>query len=293
VEIGVQVARTSSVANAYRDLNEALDNIYAHPNVPPFICKQLIQSLVTSNPSPEYVARVAEVFRRNKTSTTQMQKVVQAILLDPEARGDYKGADNYGHQREPVLYINNLMRMFDAQSANRTQSSDGYLSTDSNNMGQDVFRPASVFSYFSPGKVAVGGTPPVLGPETQIYTTSTALRRTNFVNTSFTPNSTRTIDVVRAAGTTPRGIDPVTGQPLVPTGPYGTAVDVSWLTPLASDPGALVDRLNVLMLHGTMSDEMRAEIVTAVGAVAASPPLKRVRTAVYLVASSSQYQVQR
>jgi uncharacterized protein (DUF1800 family) len=289
----VQPARTSSVANAYADLNQALDNIYNHPNVPPFVCKQLIQSLVTSNPSPAYVARVADVFRRNKTSTTQLQKVAQAILLDPEARGDYKGGDSYGHLKEPVLYLNNLLRMFDAQSANRMTTSDGYLSVDSNNLGQDVFRPASVFSYYSPGKVAVSGNPPVLGPEFQIQTTTTGLRRVNFMNTSFTPNSNRAIDVVRAAGTQPRGIDPVTGQPLVPTGPAGTAVDVSWLLPLASDPGALVDRLNMLMLYNTMSDEMRAEIVTAVSAVSASNARKRVHTAVYLIASSSQYQMQR
>src|SRR5262249_3456919 len=219
----------SSVANAYADLNDALDNIYSHPSLAPFICKQLIQQLVTSNPSPAYVARVADVFNRNKytTGTTlnpnQMREVVRAILLDPEARGDRKNATNYGHLKEPVLYLNNMMRLWAVASDDLTQNSDGYLNPKVVPMGQDVFRPPSVFSYFSPGKVAVGGNPPVIGPEFQIQTTSTVLARANFVNTAITPNSTRAIDVVQAHGTTPTGTDPNTGLPIVPTGPNGTA----------------------------------------------------------------------
>jgi uncharacterized protein (DUF1800 family) len=294
----VQPARTSSVTNAYLDLNEALDNIYNHPGLPPFICKQLIQQLVTSNPSPAYVARVADTFDRNRTSTTQLREVIQAILLDPEARGDRKTASNYGHLKEPVLYIANMMRLYGAKSDDRTKNSDGYLNPYAVNMGQDAFRPPSVFSYFSPGKVAVGGNPPVLGPEFQIQTTATALARVNFVNQSFAPNSTRTIDVVRAHGTTPNGTD-TSGNPIVATGPNGTAVDISSLLGFATDPSALADELNQGMLHGTMTAEMKSSIVTAVTAVTLSNPptdaqkRKRVRTAVYLVASSSQYQVQR
>jgi hypothetical protein len=289
----VQPARTSSVANAYLNLNEALDNIYNHPNVGPFVCKQLIQHLVTSNPSPAYVARVTDTFNRNRTSANQLREVVRAILLDPEARGDRKDASNYGHLKEPVLLLTNLLRMFDVKSADRNKNSDGYLNPDAVNMGQDVFRPPSVFSYYSPFKVAVGGSPPVLGPEFQLLTTSTAVRRVNFVNQCFAPGSGRAIDVVRAAGTTPSGTDPATGLPLVPTGPNGTSVDVSFLLGLAGNAGALVDELNRLMLHGTMTAEMRTAIVTAVNAVAVGNLRKRVRTAVYLVASSSQYQVQR
>jgi uncharacterized protein (DUF1800 family) len=285
----------TGVANAYLQLNQGLDNIYNHPNLPPFVCKQLIQQLVTSNPSPAYVARVVDTFNRNRTSGSQLAATVSAILLDPEARGDVKSAANYGHLKEPVLYINNLMRMFDAKSADRTQPSDGYLDPGTffaAGQGQDVFKPASVFSYFSPFKVAVGGNPPVVGPEFQIQTTTSALGRANLSNQCFTPNSGRAIDVVRAAGKTPSGTDPF-GNPIVPTGPLGTAVDVSFLLPLAGNPSALADQLNVLMLHGTMTADMKASLVTAVNAVAATNTKKRVHTAVYLVASSSQYQVQR
>jgi uncharacterized protein (DUF1800 family) len=286
-------ARTSSVANAYQDLNDALDNIYYHPSCAPFICKQLIQQLVTSNPTPGYVARVVDTWNRNNTAANQMQLVIQAILLDPEARGDRKNATNYGHLKEPALYITNMMISFTPGSDDLTQVSDGYLNPLSVTMGQDVFRPPSVFSYFSPGKVAVGGNPPVVGPEFQIQNTSTALARENFINQAVTPNSSRAIDVVRAHGTTPSGTDPNTGLPLVPTGPLGTAIDVSPYLPLANDAGGLVDALNVSMLQGSMTPEMRADIVTAVNAVAASNPRKRVHTAIFLIASSSQYQIQR
>jgi hypothetical protein len=282
------------VTNAYLQLTDGLDNIYGHPSLAPFVCKQLIQQLVTSNPSPAYVARVADVFNRNRAGDNQLREVVRAILLDPEARGDRKNADNYGHLKEPVLYVNNLMRLFGAKADDLTADSDGYLSPFAVNMGQDVFRPPSVFSYFSPSKVAVGGNPPVLGPELQLQTTSTALQRANFVGGwaffAFAPGTPR--ERVRGPGTAPSGTDPVTGHPLVPTGPVGTAVDVSFLLPLAGDPQALADELNRLMLHGTMTPEMKADLVTAVAAVAGTNPRKRVRTAVYLVATSSQYQVQ-
>jgi uncharacterized protein (DUF1800 family) len=299
-QINAQPAAGQTVANAYAELNAALDNMYNQPSFAPFISKQLIQQLVTSNPSPAYVARVTDTFTRNRTSPNQLREVLRAILLDPEARGDSKTATNYGHLREPVLYINNLMRMFNAASDDLTQNSDGYLNPSAVTLGQDVFRPPSVFSYFSPGKVAVGGNPPVFGPETQLLNTTTSLAAANFVNQAFMPNSSRTIDVVRAHGTSPSGTDPATGLPLVPTGPLGTAVDVSFLLPYASDPAVLTEQLNQLMMHGTMNGTygptspsgMKGDIWTAVNAVAASNSRKRVHTAIYLVASSAQYQVQ-
>jgi phenylpyruvate tautomerase PptA (4-oxalocrotonate tautomerase family) len=141
--------------------------------------------------------------------------------------------------------------------------------------------------------VVVGGSPPVIGPEYQLLTTSTVLRRINFINQAFAPASGRAIDVVRGRGTTPSGVDPVTGNPLIPTGPLGTAVDISFLQPLATDPAALVERLNTLMMHGSMTAELKADLVTAISAVSATNTRKRARTAVYLVATSSQYQVQK
>jgi len=255
--------------NTAKDLADALDNIFNHPNVGPFISKQLIQHLVTSNPSPAYVARVATVFNGAGNPRGDLRAVVRAILLDPEARGDARSDASYGRLRHPAQFIAGALRAFGARGADGSGTSDGYLNPQSVPMGMDVFRPPSVFSYFSPATV-VPGTAGVRGPEFGVFSTSTALRRINFVNT---------IVFSRIA--------------VSANAPLGTAIDFTPLLPLAANPGGLVDSLNELLLHGTMSAEMRNRIVTAVGAVASSNALKRVRTAVYLVMTSSQYQVER
>jgi len=258
----------SSGHSATRDLNDAIDNIFQDPNVGPFISKQLIQHLVTSNPTPAYVERVASVFNGGGSARGDLRAVVKAILLDPEARND-PGDRNYGRLRHPVQFLAGLLRAFGARSADGASSSDGYLNPQSVLMGMDLFRPPSVFSYFSPGTV-VPGTNGVRGPEFGLFSTSTALRRANVVNT-----------IVFA------------GIPVSANAPTGTSLDLSDLQALASNPAQLVDALDVRLLHGTMSQAMRDSVITAVSAVSSTNRLKRARTAVYLVATSSQYQVER
>ncbi len=256
--------------NTRQDLNDALDNIFNDANVAPFVSKQLIQHLVTSNPSPDYVERVASVFNGNDgTARGDLKAVVRAILLDPEARGNVKPSSPYGRLRHPAQLVANVLRAFEAKSADGAGISDGYLNPQSSAMGMDVFRPPSVFSYFSPSTV-VPGTPGVRGPEFGIFSTSTSLRRLNFVNTMVFSR----IAVSANA-------------------PSGTALDFNPLLPLAGSPAELIDTLDHLLLHDTMSDEMRSSIAAAVEAVAPTNALKRVRTAVYLVLTSSQYQVER
>jgi uncharacterized protein (DUF1800 family) len=260
-------ARTANVANAYLDLNDAIDNIFNNPNVGPFIAKLLIHDMVTSNPSPAYVSRVAAKFNNNGSGVRgDLKAVVEAILLDSEARSPVGTA--VGHLREPALFINNILRMFDAKSADRTQNSDGYLNPQCVNMDQDVLRPPTVFSYF-PADYGLPGAAGLLGPEFGILGTSTSLRRANFINTIV-------FSTIAVSSNAPRG----------------TAIDLSALQALASNPTALVDEVNRIMMHNTMSAEMRNSIITAVTAVSATNTLKRARTAVYLVATSSQYQVQ-
>jgi uncharacterized protein (DUF1800 family) len=265
---------------ATRDLNDGLDNIFYHDNVGPFISKDLIQQLVTSNPKPEYVGRVAAVFNDNGAGVRgDLGAVLRAILLDPEARGDFKDDDPnypYGKLREPAQVINNLLRAFPATSRDQTTQSDGYLNPQSVNMGQDIFKPPTVFSYFSPDNL-LPGTTDVLAPEFQILTTGTAIKRANLLNTLVNPNGSADNYGVN------------TGS----NAPYGTKPDLSAAVALAGDPAALVEYLNQLMLHGTMSNETRTSITNAVSTIAASNPLRRAKTAVYLVATSSQYQVQR
>lgn len=252
-----------------QDLNAGLDNIFNHPNVGPFIGKQLIQQLVTSNPSPAYIARVATVFNNNGQSVRgDLKAVVQAILLDPEARGDVKGDISYGRLREPAQLVNNILRAFGVRSANGATTSDGYLNPQTINMDQDVLRPPTVFSYFPYDFVVPNST--LAGPEFGLISASTSLRRANFCNTIVFS----TIGVSTNA-------------------PNGTSIDLAGLQALAGNPAGLVDDLNQRLMYGRMSAEMRTSIIDAVNAVLASNTLKRARTALYLVVTSSQYQVQR
>ena len=254
----------NSGGTTQRDLDAALDNVFNHPNVGPFIAKQLIQHLVTSNPSPAYVARVAAVFNANEHGERgNLASVVHQILYDDESRGDVHDEPSYGHLLEPVLFVTRLLRAFNA-------ASDGVLASYTASMGQDVFKAPSVFSFYPPGYRIVGGNG-LLGPEFRLFDPASAFARINFVNTLVF-----------------NGI-----QPSLPDRPQGTSLDLTAYVPLASNPDALIASLNGLLLHRTMSAQMHDAIATAVRAVAATNPLQRVKTAVYLVASSSQYQVTR
>jgi hypothetical protein len=247
--------------DAYVELNAALDNIFNHSNVGPFISRQLIQHLVTSNPRPEYVARVTAAFNDNGLGVRgDMKAVVRAILLDPEARGPVKTAAEYGHLREPALYVTGLCRSLQA-------TSDGILNTVTSALGQNIFYSPSVFNYFPPD-YAVPGTA-VLGPEFAIESSSVALNRANLVNLLAFSKI----------------------QPPAPA--TGTTLDFSALQDQTDYPEALVRSLNKLLLHGTMSVAMKNAIASAVSAVPSTDTLKRARTAFYLVGSSSQYKVQR
>jgi hypothetical protein len=264
------------------DLNAALDNLFNHPNVGPFIGKQLIQHLVTSNPSPAYVNRVANAFNNNCSglypespcsgARGDMRAVVTAILLDPEARGDFKTSPHYGRLKEPALCVTNLLRPY-------VTATDGTLNFQSTNLGQDVFRSPTVFNYY-PADYTVPGVD-LNGPQFGILTTTTSLLRANLVNTLFVQNN--------GNGLPASGVN-------VPT---GTQINLASLNALADNPAALVDELNRLLLHNSMSTAMRNSIITAVNAIVASNPitatqrLNRTQQAIYLVASSSQYQVAR
>ncbi len=240
------------------DLDQALDNVFFHPSVGPFVGRQLIQHLVTSNPSPAYVARVARAFADDGRGVRgNLAAVVRAILLDPEARGGEEPDPAYGRLREPVLFVTNLCRALGA-------TSDGVLAAQATGMGQTLFNPPSVFSYFPPEYAIQDG---VLGPEFGIQSSTTTIARINFVSAL----------VFNGIG---RG---------TPTG--GTSLDLSKWSPLAADPASLVSTVDRLLLHGTMTGEAAREITAAVAAVPATNALGRVRTAFALVASSSAYQV--
>lgn len=252
-----------------QDLNQAIDTIFSHPNVGPYLATYLIHNLVTSNPRPAYVQRVAAAFNDNGVGVRgDMKAVLTAILLDPEARGDLKTAPEYGHLKQPVLYVNNVLRAFGPKSADLSTTSDGYLSPLTASMDQILFEPPSVFGYYPAGFLAPRTS--LLGPEFGILSAADSVKRENAIRTLVFGNI-----------------------PVGTNSPNGTALDFSpWLA-LASSPTKLVSQLNRLMMHGAMSASMQTSIVNAVSAVAGTNPLLRVQQAVYLVATSSQYQVAR
>jgi len=262
---------------ANQDLQMAIDALFDHPNVGPYLAKELIHSLVTSNPSPAYVERVASFFNDNGAGVRgSLWAMVKAVLLDPEAR-NAPSDPTYGKLKEPAVFMLNVLRAFNAMSANGAVQSDGYLNSPySRDMGQEVFRPNTVFSYFPQDYFAPPASAGLLGPEFGIMDATTALKRANFMNQMTFNNG-----IAVNCGTNSCN------------SPNGTSINVSELQLLASNPTNLVDRLNRLMMHGTMSDEMKNSIVTAVNAVSANNTLLRARQALYLVATSSQYQVQR
>ena len=249
-----------------QDLADGLDAIFNHPNVGPFIGKQLIQHLVTSNPSPQYITRVATVFNNNGQGVRgDMRAVIRAILLDPEARGDAKTDTNYGHLREPALFMTSILRNLGGQS-------DGvYLRSQASALQQNLFIPPSVFNYFPPGYAIPGTTS--LGPEFGIEDTMSALNRADFV-----------YQLVYGGGA---------AADSTVIGSTGTSLDLSAYQSRAANADTLVEQLNQQLMHGTLSPAASATIAQAVNAVPATDTINRVRMAVYLLTSSQQYQVER
>ena len=213
------------------DLNNALDNIFNHPNVGPFVGKQLIQHLVKSNPSPAYISRVAAAFNNNGQGVRgDMQATISAVLLDPEARANDSGGNDQstdGHLQEPALFIAGMVRAFGGQ-----MNDQNYFPWDLVNLGQDIFDASSVFNYYSP----TYGVPttPLLGGEFEIHTPNAAIWRANVVRTLFSQWS----------------------NPVQSYGP-GTTVDLTAFVPLAPTPATLVNALDLTLTHGTMPAGMR------------------------------------
>jgi uncharacterized protein (DUF1800 family) len=249
--------------SAEQELSTVLTIIFNHPNMPPFVAQQLIEKLVTSNPSSGYVSRVAAAFTSGTFEAFgsgkrgDMQATIAAILLDPEARrGDTASSVNAidGKLREPVVMMVSVARLF-----NPTTDGTGFTGW-SGNMGQGLFNSGSVFNFFPPQNLIAGTT--LNGPEFAIYNTNTALARVNFVNTMVNGSISN-----------------------------GTKVD---FTPVinAGSQDAMANWLNNYLLHGTMSTEMKTDVETAMTAAGTSTK-NQAKAALYLVISSSQYQVQR
>ncbi|QRN97051.1 DUF1800 domain-containing protein [Archangium violaceum] len=260
-------AVTTAGGSATLHLKEALDNVFADPNLPPFICKQLIQHLVTSNPTPAYVQRVVNVFKNNGSGVRgDLRAVVRKILEDDEARGPQAPLGQYatyGHLRPPALYITSLVRWLNGTLDTAEGKDPGAkLNAWSRALGQYVPRPPSVFSYYPPNAPAPGGSG-LLGPEFAILDTATVAARANVVH-----------------------------ELLFSTAPATAGVIVN-LDTLPSDPNDLVLWLSRYWLHDTMSSELQLAIYGAITDTRASTVAQKKKLAVYLTSLSPEFQIQR
>jgi uncharacterized protein (DUF1800 family) len=243
------------------DLTQALANIFNHPNIGPFVCKQLIQHLVTSTPSPAYVSRVATVFANNGAGVRgDMKAVLTAILTDDEARaGDTNASFDGGHLREPILFLTAMVRALGFQNTNTNGSYDS-LSNYSNTLNERPYRANSVFNFFPPDYVIPATA--LNAPEFGIENTATATLRESLADS------------------------------IVNNKISGFSVDLSstsTLGKLAANPAALVTALDTLLMHSQMPTNMQTTIIDAITPLTSNA--QRVRIALYLILTSSQYKV--
>ena len=274
----------NSTPDPVGDLNRALDVIALHPNVGPFFGRQLIQRMVTSNPSPAYVGRVAQAFNTGRfqsgaysVGTGQrgdLRATVAAILLDSEARA--VTTSDPGKTREPILRLAQWMRAFNARSASGSFLV-GTTDDPATSLGQSPMRSPTVFNFYRPGYVPPNtaiATAGLVAPELQIVNEVAVVGYSNFM---------RSVVQNGVGSNSPRDVQP----------------DYTAEMALAHDANLLVDRVNLLLTAGSMSAATSSLIITAVnsipypGANQATARLNRARLAVFFALSSPDYLVQK
>lgn len=273
-------------------IDMALDAIFAHPNMGPFIGRQLIQRFVTSAPASDYVERVAAAFDSGSYALPSgadvgtgergdLKAVIAAVLFDEQARDDEVALqdDRFGKLREPVLRFTHWARAFKINSADATNE---VLLKDTGRpdaLGQQAYRSPSVFNFYRPGYVAPGtltGDAGLTAPELQITTASSIVGYPNFM-------TIYALGLSNQAG--PGRDDPPTYQP-----------DYSTQIALADDVEALVDNLDVLLTHGTLQSDSRARIVEGLELIPSQDEegrLLRAQIASILMMTTPEYIVQR
>jgi uncharacterized protein (DUF1800 family) len=256
---------------AEEDLTMALDNIFNHANVGPFISKQLIQKLVTSNPTSGYVERVAAVFDDDGAGVRgNLAAVVRALLLDEEAReGPTSLPDTFGKLREPILVATHLWRAFQAESP------DGIFSLGFPEFffNQAPLAAPSVFNFFSPSFMPQGliSGQGLFAPEFQIATDTFLARQSNFLSFSVFAGHSQ--------------IEDQTDDRIL--------IDLSEEIALADSAEDLLTHLDILLMAGSMSDSMRDILRVAYEQTADFDPIDRVTNLIFLIMSSPQYVIQK
>jgi uncharacterized protein (DUF1800 family) len=279
------VVPAQTLADPAASLTVALDTLAAHPNVGPFLGRQMIQRLVTSNPSPTYVRDIARVWNNNGSGVRgDLKAVLRAILMHPEAR---TVSDTSGKLREPVLRLAAFMRAW-----GHTSDTNWYRVGNTDNpgtaLGQTPMRSPSVFNFYRPGYVAPGSSSAgrnLVAPELQIAHETTAAGYFNYMrdNVASGVGASNTI-MVNGSNRTRRDLQ----------------ADHTADLALADNPPALADRVLARLTWGDTS-ALRTEIVNTLGQITIptsnqssidSAKRARVNTALLLVLASPEFQVQ-
>lgn len=260
---------------AYEDLTLALDTLFNHPNVGPFISRQLIQRLVTSNPSPAYVARVARKFADNGNGVRgDMKAVIRAILLDDEALGSIQANPDFGKLREPVLIMSHLWRAFKGD----TVDDHYYYMRWDNPLGQAPLSAPSVFNFFRPdfsppGPLKKAG---LVGPEFQLVNDAAT---TSLQNELFWRINYYRKDIEWAYRN-------------------DILIDIAPLKTKAKDPEKLVNYLNLMLTGNRLPAAFRETLVSYLRTINKNTwddndvTTRRAADALYLVMSSPYYLIQ-
>jgi uncharacterized protein (DUF1800 family) len=277
---------------AQAEMTAALDNVFHHPNVGPFIATRLIQRLVTSNPTPAYVQRIAQVFNDDGSAAHvrgNLKAVVKALLLDPEARyGQWQRPETFGKLREPLLKITQVWRAMQA----RTPTGNAQYSGRAGNLqtwppiveqiGEAPLYSPTVFNFFKPDYAPAGEvrTRGLVGPEFQILGDTMSTSTPNYLFHEIFCNYT--------GSTACWGADDP--QTLLTNEAHDAALGVA-------NPGGLVDRYSLLLMGGQMSPFMRNVLVTRLNAMDAADyddiGRARVQEALYLILNSPEYSIQK
>ncbi len=282
---------------AQADLDFALDNIFSHPNIAPFISKRLIQRLVTSNPAPDYIARVAAVFNDNGNGVKgDLKAVVKAILLDNETL-IRNNEEDFGKLREPMLRISHLWRAFKMQPSLKTghywESHIGcgqgnyeyyhfwYALDFFNQMtGQGPLQAKSVFNFFTSNYSPTGllNDRGLAAPEFQIVNANTLTNTSNLLY--------HFLEYFSASTAT------------TPTLGAFSKLDLAYETSLASNTDNLLDHLNLVLMNGSMSTPLSNIIKEHLNKTDVFPAgeegkLVKAREAIMLLISSPEYLIQR
>lgn len=290
-------AQSTAGQTAKEDLDFALDNIFNHPNVGPFISKQLIKRLVTSNPTPEYVSRVATIFNDNGSGVRgDLKAVVNTILLDDEALVANK-PDNFGKLREPLLRMSHLWRAFNMQASlkighywepEKTCGQGTYpsyvfwdsLDSFKRQIGQGPLQAQSVFNFYRPdfspnGLLNDNG---LSAPEFQIINENTLVGTTNLFH----------LMIERFSDS----------EAFTPALEEKSKLDLAHVTSLAGDTDKLLDYLSLVLLNNEMTTELRTILVEHLNQSDVyhddqKGQLEKAREAILLIISSPEYLIQR